>query len=87
MKKSQLLIAMAMMTVMGVVVTGAGVLSLADQSTGFSLGQALGQLWNLHPAFGWTMGFYCVFMVLADLWVVAGALLKSSSSKAETITQ
>ncbi len=80
MKKSQLLIAMAMMTVMGIVMTAAGILSLSEQSEGVSLGQALSQLWELHPAFGWSMAFYCAFMVLADLWVIAGALLKNNAS-------
>lgn len=85
MKKSQLLITMAFMTLVGILITAAGVLSLAEQSGYSSLGPALSQLWELHPAFGWSMGFYCAFMVLADLWVAAWALLKgNASSKAET---
>ncbi len=80
MRKSQLLITMALMTLVGIIITAAGILNLEEQSGFDSLGQALSQLWELHPAFGWTMAFYCAFMVLADLWVAAWALLKGNAS-------
>ena len=77
MKKSQLLVVMALLTLAGIGITTVGFLNLAQEehSTTYSFAQGWSQLWDLHAAFGWTMVIYCAFMLVVDL-CIARVILK-----------
>jgi hypothetical protein len=76
-KKSQLLVVMALLTLAGIGITVVGFLDLAQEehSTAYSFAQGWSQLWDLHAGFGWTMVIYCAFMLVVDL-CIARVILK-----------
>ena len=73
MKKSQLLTVMGLLTVAGIAMVSAALMSLSQQPE-VTIAQAWNDLWEQHTFFAWVAMIYCSMMVLFDLWVVAGIL-------------
>jgi membrane-bound ClpP family serine protease len=73
MKKSQLLTAMGLLTITGIAIVAAGLLSLSQQPS-YTFAQAWSELWDQHTLFAWVLTIYCSMMLAFDLWVVIGIL-------------
>jgi hypothetical protein len=76
MKKSQLLTAMGLLTVVGIAMLAAGMLNLS-QAPDYTLTQAWNDMWDQHALFAWTATIYCSLMAAFDLWVIAGIIYQS----------
>jgi len=73
MNRSLLLIAMAMMTGLGIALFGFGMVDLT-QFPGQGFAQSWDQLWRYHSLFAWVATLYGCAMVFCDLWVVFSIL-------------
>jgi hypothetical protein len=76
MKKSQLLTAMGLLTIAGIGILAAGMLSLS-QLPDYTFTQAWNELWDQHTLFAWVLTIYCSVMVVFDVWVVVGILYQT----------
>ncbi|HXL73882.1 MAG TPA: hypothetical protein VN963_09685 [bacterium] len=76
MKKSQLIAAMGMLTIAGIAIVAAGLLSLS-RLPDYTLTQAWNELWDQHTLFAWVLTIYCSIMIVFDLLVVAGILYQT----------
>jgi hypothetical protein len=77
MKKSQLITAMGLLTLVGVAFVAAGLMNLS-LAPDYTITQAWNELWDQHTLFAWVSTIYCSTMVVFDLWVAAGILRQSA---------
>jgi len=80
MKKSQLLTVMGLLTVAGIAMVSAALMSLSQQPE-VTIAQAWNDLWEQHALFAWVVTIYCSMMVLFDAWVVVGILSQVPEKK------
>jgi hypothetical protein len=77
MKKSQLITAMALLTIAGIAIVVAGLITISQLSD-MTVSQAWNELWDQHAMFAWVMTLYCSIMMTFDLWVIAGVITQAS---------
>jgi hypothetical protein len=80
MKKSQMLTAMGMLTLAGLVMVVAGLMGLS-QDPNTTISQAWSMLWDQHTIFAWVASIYCVAMLSCDAWFIIGMVAQSSQRK------
>ncbi len=80
MKKSQMLTAMGMLTLAGLVMVGAGLMGLS-QDPNTTISQAWNMLWDQHTFFAWVASIYCVAMLACDAWFIIGMIAQNSQRK------